>query len=66
VRYSLSFWSLGLGTSLAGTLAGLDSSHKGQVRTGFRMGPGAMEGGGGAQRPRGLDLLRDVAEGVGL
>jgi len=25
-----------------------------------------MEGGGGAQRPRRLDLLRDVAEGVGL
>ena len=31
-----------------------------------RLRIGAMEGGGGAQRLRRLDLLRDVAEGVGL
>ena len=52
--------------SLAGSPAGLDSSHWGQARTGLLPGPGAREGGGGAPRLYGLDLLRDVAEGVGL
>jgi hypothetical protein len=66
VRYSLSFWSLGLGMSLAGTPAGLDSSHLGFGQARVPREPGVREGSGGAHRLCGLDLLRDVAEGVGL
>jgi len=52
--------------SLAGTPAGLDSSRLGSATLGFVRNPGPREGGGDARRLCGLDLLRDVAEGVGL
>ena len=61
VRCSLSFWSLGLGMSLAGLPAGLDSSPRepGQFGTFFRS---PMEGLQGEDHPSRLNLLRDAAE----
>ncbi len=66
MRYSSLFLELGAGNE--------PGRHAGRARfvppglghARVRWDPGPREGGGDARRLYGLDLLRDVAEGVGL
>ena len=59
VRYFLSFWSLGLGASLAGTPAGLDSSEL-PAKPGSSAAAPRERGLSGESHPSGLNLLRNA------